>query len=300
MPSLRARFGNLASRLFVKRVTNAARFDLAAVRRAMGSRLLMPALLPRGLRVEPSDRFPLRGEWLRPRTATPGVALLFVHGGGFIAGSPRTHRSFVAWLAHSAGVATFSLDYRLAPEHPYPAALDDCVAALQALRAEGLRVVIGGDSAGGQLAIATALRLRDAGAPMPEGLLLVCPLTDLTDASDSLRTNAAAEPLLGLRHREHSLRLYAGAASLRDPWLSPVYADLRGLPPTIVEASRMEVLWDDARRFVDAARAAGVDVAFHPQDGLGHDWQLMAPITPEANASVRRFADWLRMRLTAA
>ena len=300
MPSLRARLGNLASRLLVKRVTNAARFDLAAVRRAMSARLMMPALLPRGLRVEPSTDPALPGEWLRPREAAPGVAFLFIHGGGFIAGSPRTHRSFVAWVAQESQVATFSLDYRLAPEHPYPAALDDCLQALRALRATGLRVVVGGDSAGANLAIGTALRLRAAGEPMPEGLLLVCPLTDFTDASASLRTNAASEPLLGLRHRAHSLGLYAGSTPLDDPLLSPVYADLRGLPPTIVEASRTEVLWDDARRFVAAATAAGVKVEFHPQDGLGHDWQLMAPITPEANASVRRFAAWLRMRLRPA
>lgn len=297
MPSLRARLANLAARILVKRVTNAPRFDLAAVRRAMGSRLTMPAALPSGLRVEPSKEPGLPGEWLHPRGAKPGAALLFIHGGGFIAGSPRTHRSFAAWLAHRAGVAVFSLDYRLAPEHPYPAALDDCVAALRALRARGLQVVVGGDSAGGQLAIATALRLRAAGEPMPAGLLLVCPLTDFTDASASLRTNAESEPLLGLRHRRHTLALYAGAASLTDPLISPVYGDLRGLPPMIVEASRIEVLWDDARRFVEAAQAAGVAVEFHPHDGLAHDWQLMVPFTPEANASVRRLGTWVAERL---
>lgn len=297
MPSLRARLANLAARVLVKRVTNAPRFDLAAVRRAMASRLTMPAALPWGLRVEPSREPGLPGEWLHPREAMAGAALLFIHGGGFIAGSPRTHRSFAAWLAHRAGVAVFSLGYRLAPEHPYPAAPDDCVAAVRAMRARGLRVAIGGDSAGGQLAIATALRLRAGGEALPAGLMLVCPVTDFTDASESLRTNAASEPLLGLRHRTHALGLYAGAASLRDPLLSPVYADLRGLPPTIVEASRIEVLWDDARRFVDAAQAAGVAVEFHPHDGLAHDWQLMVPFTPEANASVRRLGAWVAERL---
>ncbi|HRQ77749.1 MAG TPA: alpha/beta hydrolase [Gemmatimonadaceae bacterium] len=297
VPSLRARLANLAARVLVKRVTNAASFDLARVRRAMASRLTMPAALPRGLRVEASHEPGLPGEWLYPRDAFDGVALLFIHGGGFIAGSPRTHRSFAGWVANESRVPVFSLSYRLAPEHPYPAALDDCVAAVRALRARGLRVAVGGDSAGGQLAIATALRLREAAEEQPAGLMLVCPMTDFTDASESLRTNAESEPLLGLRHREHALGLYAGATSRRDPLLSPVYADLRGLAPMIVEASRIEVLWDDARRFVEAAQAAGVAVEFHPHDGLAHDWQLMVPFTPEANASVRRLAAWVSARL---
>ncbi len=298
MPSLRARLANLAARLLVKRVTNAARFDLKRVRRAMASRLTMPALLPRSVRVEPSQAPALRGEWLRPQDAMPGAVLLFIHGGGFIAGAPRTHRSFTAWLAKESGVAVFALQYRLAPEHPYPAGLDDCVAAVRALRAQGLRVIIGGDSAGGNLAIATALRLREAGEELPLGLMLVCPVTDFTDASESLRSNAEREPLLGLRHRRYAFGLYAGDTSLTDPLLSPVYADLRGMPPMIVEASRIEVLWDDARRFVEAAQAAGVTVEFHPQDGLAHDWQLMVPYTPEANASLRRLGRWVRSRVS--
>lgn len=300
MPSLRARLANLAARVLVKRVTNAPRFDLARVRRAMAARLAMPAALPRGLRVEASREPGLRGEWLHPRDAVDGAALLFIHGGGFIAGSPRTHRSFAAWLAQASRVPVFSLEYRLAPEHPYPAALDDCVAAVRALRARGLRVAVGGDSAGGQLAIATALRLREATEERPAGLMLVCPMTDFTDASESLRTNARSEPLLGLRHRMLALGLYAGETPRRDPMLSPVYADLRGLPATIVEASRIEVLWDDARRFVEAAQAAGVPVEFHPHDGLAHDWQLMVPFTPEANVSVRRLGAWMATRLRDA
>lgn len=301
MPSLRACIANLAARVLVKRVTNASRFDLRAVRRAMASRLTLPAALPHGVDVRAIRDGVLTGEWLRPReraTAADGV-LLFIHGGGFIAGSPRTHRSFTAWLAQASGVPVFSLDYRLAPEHPYPAALDDCVAAVRSLRAHGHRLVVGGDSAGGQLAIATVLRLRAEGEALPEGLMLVCPVTDFTDTSESLRTNARSEPLLGLRHRAHALGLYAAGTPLRDPMLSPVYADLRGLPPTVVEASRIEVLWDDARRFVEAAQAAGVRVEFHPQDGLAHDWQLMVPFTPEANASVRRLGAWVAARLRA-
>lgn len=295
-PSLRARLANLASRLLVKRVLNHPRFDLAATRRAMGTRRLMPALLPRGLRVIASSDPALKGEWQRPATPRDGVVILFLHGGGYVAGSPQTHRSFSSWLAHESQAALFSLDYRLAPEHPFPAALDDAVAAARALTSGGARLVIAGDSAGAGLALATALRLRDEGANLVHGLALVCPLVDLTETSDSLRRNERSEPLLGLRHRAQVLGSYAGGTALTHPYLSPVYASLAGLPPMIVEASRMEVLFDDAQRIVDAATRAGCEVQFHPHDGLGHDWQLMVPITPEAVASTRRFGNWIRAR----
>lgn len=297
MPSLRARLANLASRVLVKRVLNKPELSLAATRRAMGARMTMPALLPRGLRVTASDESQLPGEWQRPAEASDDAVILFLHGGGYIAGSPRTHRSFSSWLGQEARTPVFSLKYRLAPEHPFPAGLDDAVLAARALATRGLRVAIAGDSAGAGLAIATALRLRDEGESFLRGLALICPLTDLTDASESLRSNERSEPLLGLRHRAQAMRSYSGDTPLTHPLLSPVYATLAGLPPMIVEASRMEVLWDDARRFVDAATSAGCDVAFHPHDGLGHDWQLMVPITPESVTSTRRLGAWIAERL---
>jgi acetyl esterase/lipase len=297
MPSVRARLANLAARLLVKRVLNKPGLTIAETRRAMSSRRTMPAFLPRGLRVSASTETGLPGEWQRPAGAAADAVILFLHGGGYVAGSPKTHRSFSSWLAQEAQTPVLSLEYRLAPEHAFPAALDDAVLAARTLAGRGLRVVLAGDSAGAGLAIATALRLRDEGASFVRGLVLVCPLTDLTETSESLRTNERSEPLLGLRHRVRVIGSYAGKTPLRHPYLSPVYADLAGLPPMIVEASRIEVLWDDARRFVDAARAAGCEIAFHPHDGLAHDWQLMVPITPESVASTRRLGGWIAERL---
>ena len=297
MSSLRAQLVNLASRFLVKRVLNKPELSLADTRRAMGARATMPALLPRGLRVTASDEPQLPGEWQRPAASARGAVILFLHGGGYVGGSPKTHRSFSSWLGHEAQVPVFSLRYRLAPEHPFPAGLDDAVLAARTLAGRGLRVVIAGDSAGAGLAVATALRLRDEGESVVRGLVLVCPLTDLTDTSESLRTNERSEPLLGLRHRVRVLQSYAANTPLVHPLLSPVYAALAGLPPMIVKASRIEVLWDDARRFVDAAQQAGCDVEFHPHDGLGHDWQLMVPITPESVTSTRRLGAWIASRL---
>lgn len=296
MPSLRARISNLACRLLVKRALNKPAFDLAAVRRAMGARRGMPNAYPAGLRIEQSTEAALPGEWLLPAKILSDRTIVFLHGGGYLAGSPRTHRALTAWLAHESGTRTFSLDYRLAPEHPYPAGLDDAVAAVRAIVAQGVpmsQISLCGDSAGGGLVLATLLRLRDEGSALPGRAALICPLTDCTGESRTLVTNAASEPLLGLRHVALAMSMYAGNTPLRHPYLSPLFADLRELPPMLVEASRIEVLWDDAAHFVEKARAAGVDVTFVPHDGLHHDWHLMVPFVPEARDSVRRIAKFL-------
>lgn len=303
MPSLSARLANLIARLTVKRVLNAPQMDLRAVRRAMAGRAGLPNAFPTGVRVEKSLAPELPGEWITPAATTSAGVILFMHGGGYLAGSPKTHRAFTTWLAHRAGMRVFSLDYRLAPENPFPAGLDDAVRAVHALMALGTpmsKMVFCGDSAGGGLVLATILRLRDEGAALPAAAALLCPLTDCTGDSKSLVTNADAEPLLGLRHRDVAMKAYAGQTPLSHPYLSPVLADLRGLPPMLVEASRIEVLWDDSARFVEKAKVAGVDITFAPHDGLAHDWQLMVPFTPEARASVRRIAGFLAQRVVRA
>lgn len=296
MPSLSARLSNLIARLTVKRVLNAPELDLGAVRRAMAARTGLPDAFPAGVRVERSLAPELPGEWITPATVRPTGVTLFMHGGGYLAGSPKTHRAFTTWLAHRAGMRVFSLDYRLAPEHPFPAGLDDAVRAVHAIVATGTpmsQLVFCGDSAGGGLVLATMLRLRDEGAALPAAAALLCPLTDCTGDSQSLVTNAAAEPLLGLRHREAAMMAYAQQTPLSHPYLSPLFGDLRGLPAMLVEASRIEVLWDDSVRLVEQAKAAGVEITFAPHEGLAHDWQLMVPFTPEARASTRRIADFL-------
>lgn len=300
MPSLSARVANLIARVKVKRVLNAPELNLQAVRRAMAGRTGMPNAFPSGVRVERSTAPALPGEWITPARVTTDGVILFMHGGGYLAGSPKTHRALTTWLAHRAGMRVFSLDYRLAPEHPFPAGLDDAVRAVHALVARGTpmsRMAFCGDSAGGGLALATMLRLREESAVLPAVAALICPLTDCTGQSESLVTNAESEPLLGLRHREAGMRSYAGKTPLEHPHISPLFADLHGFPPMIVEASRIEVLWDDAAHFVEKAKAAGVEITFVPHEGLAHDWHVMVPFTPEARASVRRIGEYLAQRL---
>jgi acetyl esterase/lipase len=296
MPSLSARISNLIARVMVKRVLNAPTLNLQAVRRAMASRTGMPNAFPAGVRVERSTVAELPGEWITPAQVSTAGVILFMHGGGYVAGSPKTHRALTTWLAHRAGMRLFSLDYRLAPEHPFPAGLDDAVRAVHALVAAGTplsQIVLSGDSAGAGLVLATMLRLRNEGAALPAAAALICPLTDCTGQSKSLVMNAESEPLLGLRHRDAAMKFYAGNTPLDHPYLSPLFADLRGLPPMLVEASRIEVLWDDADQFVEKAKAAGVEITFVPHDGLAHDWHVMVPFTPEARASVRRIGAFL-------
>jgi acetyl esterase/lipase len=300
MPSLSARVANLIARVQVKRVLNAPKLDLQAVRRAMAGRTGMPNAFPAGVRIERSTDTMLPGEWITPSRVTTNGVILFMHGGGYLAGSPRTHRALTTWLAHRAGMRVFSLDYRLAPEHPFPAGLDDAVRAVHALVARGTpmsRIAFCGDSAGGGLVLATMLRLREEGGVLPAAAALICPLTDCTGRSTSLVTNAKSEPVLGLRHRDAFMRWYAGKIPLEHPYISPLGADLHGLPPMLVEASRIEVLWDDASRFVEKATAAGVEITFVPHDGLAHDWHVMVPFIPEARASVRRIGEYLAQRV---
>ncbi len=300
MPSLSARISNLIARVMVKRVLNAPTLNLQAVRRAMASRTGMPNAFPAGVRVERSTVAELPGEWITPAQVSTAGVILFMHGGGYVAGSPKTHRALTTWLAHRAGMRLFSLDYRLAPEHPFPAGLDDAVRAVHALVAAGTplsQIVLSGDSAGAGLVLATMLRLRNEGAALPAAAALICPLTDCTGQSKSLVMNAESEPLLGLRHRDAAMKFYAGNTPLDHPYLSPLFADLRGLPPMLVEASRIEVLWDDADQFVEKAKAAGVEITFVPHDGLAHDWHVMVPFTPEARASVRRIGAFLAQHI---
>ena len=224
---------------------------------------------------------------LVPPGAREDRPVLYLHGGAYVAYSPRSHREVAARIGRAAGRAVLVPDYRLAPEHPFPAALDDALAAYRWLRERG-PVALAGDSAGGGLSLALALRLRDLGEPLPERLALLSPWTDLSLAQptdvDDVSLDAAR--LLA------AARNYAGAHELSEPLLSPVHADLTGLPPLHVEVGSGEILLADSTRLVDAARAAGVEVALVVGEGLPHVFQVFAS-TPEAQESTDRIGRFL-------
>jgi acetyl esterase/lipase len=195
--------------------------------------------------------------------------VLYLHGGGYVIGSPRSHRHLAAAVAAAGQASALLLDYRRAPAHPSPAAVDDATAAYRWLLDQGIapgHIVIGGDSAGGGLTVATLLALRDARLPLPAGGVCISPWVDLTFSGASYRTRAAVDPIVTRPGIDEMARAYFGATSARAPLASPLFADLRGLPPLLIHVGSDEVLLDDAVQLADRAKAAGVDATLECPD----------------------------------
>ncbi|MBZ5736029.1 alpha/beta hydrolase [Nocardioides sp. TRM66260-LWL] len=223
----------------------------------------------------------------------PDRAVLYLHGGGYTVGSPRTHRALAAHLSATAAAPVHALDYRLAPEHPHPAAIEDAEAAFLELAGRGLRVAIAGDSAGGGLALALAVRLRDAGGPTPTALALVSPWVDLTlvGVADDPR-----DPLLTRDWLAACATRYAGpdGPPLDDPALSPLHADLAGLPPTIVHGSEQEILLADVERVARELERAGTPTTYRRLEGVWHVVHLQAGTVAPATEAVADLGRFLR------
>ena len=251
-------------------------------------------------RVAPAVRQPLhvdglRGEWLAaPRTRRDRV-LLYLHGGGYVSGSPGSHRALMVHLSRHANARVLALDYRLVPEHVYPAALEDAWTAYWSLLKEGYapdRIVIAGDSAGGGLTLALLLALRDAHAPLPAAAICFSPWVDLALTGASLDKNGATD-YINRAILEATAQMYLGDHDPHDPLVSPLYGDLRGLPPLLIQVGSTELLYDDGRRLAQRARRAGVEVEFDAVPGMVHVWQFMYWIEPKARQAVQhagRFA----------
>ena len=251
--------------------------------------------------VVPVDAGGVPAEWVTAQGARRDAALLYLHGGAYTAGSLATHRLHVANLSAATGVAVLNVDYRLAPEHPHPAAVDDAVAAYRWLLGEGLaaeRVVLAGDSAGGGLAAAALVALRDAGDRLPGGAALISPWTDLTLTAASLESRAEVDPMVSREGLAPSAEAYLAGADPTTPTASPLHADLAGLPPLVVHVGDHEVLLDDAVHLAERARAAGVDVELWVAPEMIHVWHAFAGIVPEGAEAVERLATWIRTRVT--
>jgi len=251
----------------------------------------------KGVAIRPVVAGGVPAERVIPRDAPRDRCLLYLHGGAWCMGSPRTHRGLVADLARGARVRALSVDYRLAPEHPYPAGLDDCVAAygwLLERRVDPSRIVVAGDSAGGNLALALLLRLRDAGIPLPAGAVLLSAATDLALTGDSHMTRKAVDPYFANVGPNALIEEYVGVHDVREPYISPLYADLRGLPPLLIHVGDHEVLLDDSVRLGERAVAAGVDARTVVWPGMMHVFQMFAPFLPEARRANREIAEFVR------
>jgi monoterpene epsilon-lactone hydrolase len=228
--------------------------------------------------------------------ADDGRTLVYLHGGGYVLGSLRTARGFAAELSRASGVRVLSVDYRLAPEHRYPAALEDAVAAYRHLLDLGVApedIALCGDSAGAGLAVATMVALRDLGLGLPAACVCFSPWTDLTMGGRSYATNAGRDPQVDREMLAEMAAAYAVDESLAAPGISPVHADLRGLPPVLVQVGSAEALLDDALAFAERAAASGVDITLRVWADMIHVWQVYAPKLPEARDAVEEVADWL-------
>ncbi|MFC9054378.1 alpha/beta hydrolase [Streptomyces anthocyanicus] len=239
---------------------------------------------------------------LDPDTASGPGRLLYLHGGGYLAGSPDTHAGLAGELARRAGLRAVSVDYRLAPEHPFPAAVDDGLAAYRELLSTGTDpqdLVLAGDSAGGGLGIATLLAAREAGLPQPAAVALFSPWVDLTLTGGSIRSKEGADPIFTEADVRAYADLYVGAGDRAAPLASPVFADLAGLPPLLVQAGANEVLLDDAVRLAGRAGADDVEVTLEVGPGLPHVYQLHYGRLEEADAALDRAARFLTAHLGA-
>jgi epsilon-lactone hydrolase len=269
-------------------------------KRARMDRLSARSRLPGGTTVAPLLTPHVRGEWVRVPSSREDRVILYLHGGAFSLGSPATHRAMVARICAESAARAFSLDYRLAPEHPFPAAVEDAVAAYRYLRDRGVaptRTAFAGDSAGANLVLAALLALRDAGEPLPAAAVCISPPTDLTGGSESLATNAKLDPLVSVESVAPLLRGYVGAVPPDNPGVSPLLADLRGLPPLLLHVGSREILYDDSLRFARKAREAGVEVRLEVGAGLWHVWHATAPFVPEAGAAIRSIGRFLGERV---
>lgn len=254
-----------------------------------------------GARIESVHAAGLPAEWLVPKDASGERVLYYLHGGGFVACSPATHRRMVARFAAAAGLRAFLIDYRLSPEHPYPAAIEDAVAGYRFLLAQGFRaeqIVIAGDSAGGALALCALLRLRDAGEPLPAAAVCLSPSTDATLTSQSFTERAKDEAFLSQAFCRQAVRLYVGDNDPRSPDLSPLFAELHGLPPMLIHVGTHELLLDDAVQFARKAELAGVEVKLRVWEGLWHVFHGFD--VPEAHEAAQEIGAFVRARLDAA
>lgn len=272
-----------------------------AEQRAMYDRAEQVFTLPPGTLVETVTAGGRPAEWIRPVGAREDAALLYLHGGGYVIGSPRSHRHLAEAVARSAGISCLLPDYRLAPEHPFPAAVDDALAAYRWLLEERKmasgRVAVAGDSAGGGLAVATLVSIREARLQLPGAGVCISPWTDLTCSAASYQTRAAVDPLVKLPEITAMARRYLGAADPRTPLASPLFADLRRLPALLIQVGSEEVLLDDAASLVERARADGVDARLEVWEQMIHVWHWFLPWLDEAQAAVEKIGSFLRSQL---
>lgn len=258
--------------------------------------------LPAGLVVEPFALAGMKAEWLLPTGTNRDKVIFYTIGGGYVSGTCNDHRTLVAKVAQTSGIAVLMFDHRLAPEDPYPAAVDDALTAYRWLLTQGTapeNIVIMGESAGGGLCLATLLAVRDQGLSLPAATVALSPWTDLKLTGESYHTKAnvcISPPGMA----QVCSKYYIGDHDPTDPWISPLYGDLHGLPPLFISVGEYETMLDDSTRFAAKARAAGVDTTLVVGKKMIHCYPLMAGMFPEATQALDEICDFIKRRLGQA
>lgn len=291
MPS--EEFAGLVAALRANPVIHGA--DLLEMRANMAAAVAnMPQ--PQGATIEPVDAGGVPAEWVVTPEARDDRVLIHYHGGAYAMGSLATHRGLAAHLSRATRSRVLLPDYRLAPEDPHPAAVEDAVAVYRFVLASGLppeRLAVSGDSAGGGLAAATLIALRDAGDPLPAAGVCISPWLDLTCSGASYEERAAEDVMVTSELLELATAAYCKGSDPKAPTVSPLFADLTDLPPLLVQVGTAEVLLDDARSFAVHAEAAGVDVQLEVAEDMIHVWHTFADVAPESREAIERIADFL-------
>jgi monoterpene epsilon-lactone hydrolase len=293
MASFLAHVVKRVSRRKIRRSHTTPEKLVAHLRVAMNSPAL-PPMIPKGVRWEPQGEGALRGEALR--VAAPREAVLYLHGGGYVAGHPRVYRNLCARLAKRLSADVFVPDYRLAPEHPFPAALEDAIAAYHAVLARGFSpraLTIVGDSAGGGLTLALLLALRDGGEPLPKCAVVFSPLADLRFVNKSIHDNSQSDDMLSEEMVRLGATLYPGRHSVDNPLISPALGEYTDICPLLVSVCETECLRDDAYAVVAQAERAGVLVELISRPDLLHVWPIFTPLLAEAREDFERIARFI-------
>jgi monoterpene epsilon-lactone hydrolase len=249
------------------------------------------------VRCQPVDAGGAPAEWVTTAESVEERVIYYLHGGGYAAGSITTHREMASRLARAAKARVLLIDYRLAPEHPFPAAVEDSVTGYRWLLSGGVkpaRVAIAGESAGGGLTVATLVALRDALESLPAAAVAVSPWVDMEAAGESVVTRAASDPAAQRDMLLAMAKNYLGNADPRTPLASPIHADLAGLPPLLIQVGTAEVLYDDARRLAERAESAGVEVVFEPWEDMIHMWHFFAAMLPEGQQAIDRIGEFVQ------
>lgn len=294
MPSIRSRIVYRMCKLFGSPFD--ARASLAKQRASM-DRLGKFYVMPPKVDIQSVSIGDMYAEWIRPHGAGQDCVILYLHGGGYTMGSCNTHRSLASWISAVSQVPALLIDYRLAPENPYPAALDDTIKAFHYLLDQGIRpekIVIGGDSAGGGLAVAGTLFLRDKKEKLPGGIICISPWADLTMSGETMTTCSKTDPFITRKTSILHASWYVGEYDPKLLLISPIFADLSGFPPIFIQVGEYEVLQSDAVRLSKTASQAGVDVTLEIWDGMWHVWHMLVGCMPESRRAIDKIGVFIR------